>query len=255
MIRGIQIGRGLVDKTFKTRSYWTALIASFFITTTLLNFVPFFGAPQTTFVGAFLGSLPWQVEFFILFSFIDSTIMVTMKMDFFHRNTLRWSSFRRPLTVAYVVSDFFLFTSTNYAYSGGPPGWLVPIVYASVAVVIGPLLIGVPILLIGARRTPDRTMKRFVTLLGLTMLLYVLFGLVLGEISPSVSQATSILGPVAAFVFYKAVMSLSPVGRIESSFTTSSLPSVKGARLPLQSRRQRTLVSLFGSRSNRSVIH
>ena len=216
MFRGIQIGRGLIDRTFKSRAYWTALIAFLFVLTSTLNYAPLFGGSQPTLLGAFIGSLPWQFEFFVLFAFIDSTIMVTIRMDFFHRNTIKWASFHRPLIAAFIVSDVYAFTITNYSpYAGGAPAWIVALFWVAIAVVLVPVMVGIPVLLIGARRTPDRTMRRFIVLLGITLVLYVLIGIVLQGVFPSLGQAGNLLSPVGAYVFYKTVMSLSPVGRIE----------------------------------------
>jgi hypothetical protein len=215
-IRGIQIGRSLVDRTFKNRAYWGSLLvlyAAFFQAQfSLFNFRPGF-APS--YLYAFLYSLDWDFLFILIFVFIDSTIMVTMRMDFFHRNTLRWASIRKALIPLYIVGILIQGTYYNSPNQANFPGWALALVVVMDAIAFGSLALAVPVLLVGARRTPDRTFRRFVTLLGLALLSYFAFNAIPGLISPAASQYGSILSPIFAYLSYMTVMSLSPVGRVE----------------------------------------
>jgi hypothetical protein len=69
-----------------------------------------------------------------------------------------------------------------------------------------------------ARRTYDRTMKRFVKMLGFAILSYVLFltlFIPLDAVYPQLGDVVTVyIAIVAAYFFYKAAMSLSFVGRI-----------------------------------------
>jgi hypothetical protein len=83
-------------------------------------------------------------------------------------------------------------------------------------------------LVVGARRTPDRTMRRFVRMLGLAIICMVLFFTVWIPFAPfslTVQDLGSLISecfiPAAAYFLYLAVMSLSSVGRVEEVATTS----------------------------------
>ena len=236
--RGIQIGRHLVNPTFRNRAFWASGVMLFVVVVSGgLNQVPYFAVTSAPFdvVHAVLSSLPWMIEFILLFLFVGSTITVTMEMDFFHRDTLHWRSLRRPLTVAYLAVTAYGFPVTAYNFPAAVPIWAI----AGEVVIF---LVGFPILgyavvalLIGARRTPDRTMKSFVAYLGAGLLILVA-GLVVtstvGSPGGIVGLLTNLPSLIPAYLFYRAIMALSPIGKIEREEDVSLSQAVR--RLPRQ---------------------
>jgi len=85
---------------------------------------------------------------------------------------------------------------------------------------------GTATLIVAARRSQDRTMKRFIRMLGLSLLGLVLFFTVwipIDYFAPGVGDFLSEFGFVmAAYYLYKAVMSLSLLGRIEELESSTS---------------------------------
>jgi hypothetical protein len=77
--------------------------------------------------------------------------------------------------------------------------------------------------IIGARRTPDRTMRRHVMLLGLTVILFIL-SQTIGPYTSTVSidLLSDLLSVVTPSVLYFAVMALSPIGRVEKEVGATS---------------------------------
>ncbi len=218
-IRGIQIGRGLVDRTFKNRAYWSSLVvlysAAFQTQFSLFNLRP---GLAPSYLSAFFYSLDWDFLYIIFFLFIDSTIMVTMRMDFFHRNTLRWASIRKALVPLYIVAILVQGTYYNLPNQANIPVWALALIVVMDAIFIGSFVLAIPVLLIGARRTPDRTFRRFVTLLGLALASSLAVTFI-----PAPGSYPSILAPISAYLLYKMVMSLSPIGRVEKGVGATRL--------------------------------
>ncbi len=151
--------------------------------------------------------------------FIDVTILAAMELDFFHRNTMRWREIRLPLyIIAFAVGVIFLLPG-DY----NPPAELIifvvyPIIFGGIPLVLGYSIIT---LIVASRRTPDRTIKRHVRLLGFALACY---ALVLGVaiftsfiFSPSDIPTTLLdfLGILGSYLIYRAVMSLSPTSHME----------------------------------------
>jgi uncharacterized membrane protein YccF (DUF307 family) len=86
-------------------------------------------------------------------------------------------------------------------------------------------------LVVGARRTPERSMRRFVRMASLALICMLLFFTVWIPFQPfSVTVAdlgnliSDLFIPVAGYFLYLAVMSLSPVGRVEKEVGPASKP-------------------------------
>lgn len=183
---------------------------AFFLFGTVTGFVPFLGV--VSFV-LFLAAL------IVLLVFIDGTMLAAMEIDFFHRNTLHWRQVRVPFFIVWLVSVPLGFLDP------GPPFWAT-IFVVQFLIVLGLILgFSVAALVAAARRTPDRTLKRHVRLLGVSLALFVSTFLITSTFPfPSV-LAGYLLGPVSVFFLYLAVMSLSPVRKIEKE-VVSAVPTV-----------------------------
>jgi hypothetical protein len=209
--RALTIGRVLVRGAYRNRALWTAgtviALILFTISTTLPS-----NSPLLAF--SFLAIM------LILLAFVDSSIKVAQDTDFFHRSPLGWQRVRKPLYVIVIglaVLDglfAYLEPSNNSLLMAGEAVWFLAgagsIAFASAA------------LLVGARRTPDISMRRFVSTLGLAIVCMVIFFTIWIPFQPfsvTVQDLGNLVSelfiPAAAYFLYQAVMALSPVGHIE----------------------------------------
>jgi hypothetical protein len=157
----------------------------------------------------------YEVSYFALILFvlavIDSTILVTLDMDFFHRNTLRWRQIRYIAYTIYLADIAILFLVTMNLIPQFQQGGI--IVIGSFYVV---LAYAVATLLIGARRTPDKPLKRFVELAGILLLGFIINTLINNyTYIDAVDVFNDFLGVSIAYVTYLMVMSLSPTGKVD----------------------------------------
>ena len=218
--RGISIGRAMVDSVYKKRAFWMAASTGFlFAALATTNFLPqsAVGSIGPQFVVAPL----YYVAFLTIFAFVDRSILATMEEDFFHRDTLSWREVRRPLFSAWLVFGFYSTVIYNWYQSiyAVTPVWMGVIDFFSNAIVFAGLGYLGAALMVGARRTPDRTMKKFVRDFGLFLISFAI-GAILGSIGPFdfgwiVQLAGSAFLAIAFFCLYLTVMSLSPLGKID----------------------------------------
>jgi hypothetical protein len=206
--RGVQIGRTLVSRVYRNRAIW---IAGVCLAQAVQSQVP---------DSWMIGGLPvFELAYFVLitliFVFIDSTIMVTLELDFFHRNTLRW---RRGRFVAYPALIGTLVagaTATALGYSLDSP-----------LLLLFPVTFGYAVgaLIIGSRRTPDRTLRRHIILLGFVVIIFVTTTFMFNFTSiVSVDLLDDFLTLLTAYLLYRAVMTLSPLGRVEKELALTSM--------------------------------
>ncbi|HEY6283595.1 MAG TPA: hypothetical protein VIW22_06690, partial [Nitrososphaerales archaeon] len=176
----------------------------------------------------------------VLVLFVDSSIRAAQETDFFHRDTLHWRTFGRP-AVAIVFSSgviLSLIFFTSPPFSDSSPLWVV-IGTLQYFVVLGVVLtIAAGSLIVAARRTEDRTMRRFVRMLGFSLLGYILFFTIwipLGYFGTNVENVGSDLFIlVASYFLYQSVMSLSPLGRIDHSELISLAASASSTGIETQ---------------------
>jgi hypothetical protein len=226
--RAVTIGRALVSRVYRNRAFWTAAVMIAFILTNFLDLTSLSSAIAVNTLGDILGTLPYIAETLLLFAFIDGTILVGMEMDFFHRDTLKWRRGRKPLYAAFVVSlavVFFVFSLPN-PYS--LPFLAVASVYAGLAAIFAIFGFSAATIIVVSRRTPDRTMKMFLRFLGFALGVFVVDNVISVAGGDAVTLLDDLLSVVAAYLVYRAVMFLSPLGRLDKEPATSSRP-VKGA--------------------------
>ena len=207
--RSLTIGKSLVTRVYRTRAYWLAVLMMIFA---VVNADVFSSA-----IASDISYWGFFVFLFALLFFIDSNVVVAREIDFFHRDILRWHKVRIPMFVAIVASSAIAIVASADITA--------PVSLSGVAILVYFTLIGAALAYSGAvmfviaRTSYDRTMKRFVKMLGFAVLFYVLFvtiWLPLDFIYPNLGDVvTDFIAIGTAYFFYKAAMSLSFVGRIE----------------------------------------
>jgi hypothetical protein len=208
--RSLAIGKSLVAGVYRTRAYWLAVL--------MIIYAAFVFVPTSSAIGSDIDDILFFTFLLALLIFIDSNVTVAREIDFFHRDVLHWRAARMPLFAIIVAGTAIGIWATVVVTNSTS-------FLASVALVWYIALLGVAFtysgaaMLVIARRTYDRTMKKFVKMLGFAILSYVLFltlFIPLDFIYPNLGDVvTDFIGIAAAYFFYRAVMSLSPLGHIE----------------------------------------
>ncbi len=204
-IKAVEIGRVLVSPVFRRRAFWIAAVGVFLLSVLLVGDVPYLAASGVSFI-LFLALI------LVIFAFVDSTVLVALETDFFHRNTLRWKQVRWP-SYAIVLALFpSILVYIVFGSSANPPAWVsdqINLIGAAVAAVI---VYSVVALIVASRRTPDMTLRRHLKLLSLAV---ACLAIAVANAFTISLDLYAIPAVVAAFFLYRAVMSLSPMSRIE----------------------------------------
>ena len=212
-VRGYQIGRFFVNRTYRRRAFWGSALMFVIMFGTSLNLVTL---PNTT-AADIAGTIPFSVIVLFLMAFLDQGIYVAMDGDIFHREILRWGSARRVvypvLILSVVISDF-----AGALGATSPSASASPLVQAAAIQIDAfvPLLFAYAVvaLLIGGRRTADRTMKRHIRFLGAGFLCFIASFPFFASTDIGSLFANTLIIFANAFL-YLAVMSLSSVGKVE----------------------------------------
>ncbi len=214
--RAFELGRVLIRGVYRNRAYWTGATALALVLFTLAaDFLP----PSNP-----LSPLAFPLIAIVLLVFIDSSVKVARDTDFFHRSTLGWERRRKAFPVllaaslAVAVLDVYFFGTTSYTSTVlGALG-----VFQVFAVLAAVFSWGAAALIVGARRSPDRSLRRFASMLGRVVASFVLFLTVWIPFAPFSLTVQDLGGTISIFCatvgtyyLYQAVMSLSPVGRVE----------------------------------------
>jgi hypothetical protein len=209
--RSLTIAKSLVTRVYRTRAYWLGVLMIIFAALNLL--------PTTSALGSDISDILFFVFLLALLIFIDSNVAVAREIDFFHRDILHWHALRIPLFASMVAGTAIgivgTIASTNSALSS-----VVGLALLGYFIFLGVVFTysGAAMLVV-ARRSYDRTMKKFVKMLGIAILCFVLFltlFIPLDAIYPNLGDVvTDFIAIAAAYFFYNAAMSLSPIGRIE----------------------------------------
>ena len=213
--KAVGIGRGLVNRIYRVRAYWTAALVIFAVVQIFIFRGGFLVDGQPLYLMSF------YIFFLVMLVFIDSTVLATLEMDFFHRNTLRWKRTHLLVYLGYFV-DFGVILTLGLA-SGSPwyeVRWPLGNTLAQsafgVALLIAILGYSAAALAVGARRTPDRPMRRFLKLTSFLVVMLIAITTTFDYISNPVADLTlDALDVVAFYVGYLMVMSLSPTARLE----------------------------------------
>jgi hypothetical protein len=219
--RGAELGSALTSRVYRSRAFW---IAALCVMIALQSQIP--DSWET-------GGLPiFELTFFLMISvffvFIDTTVSVALDTDFFHRNSLRWRQARfvaYPIVIGWVV----IFLAVTYL-SGltSPPAWVSAIQNGPEGVLfIAAILYSILALVIGARRSPDKTLGRHILLLATFFAIFIATTLMFNYTSIlPVDLLSDLLTVIGSYVLYRAVMTLSPLGHIEKEVSAASKPSL-----------------------------
>jgi hypothetical protein len=174
--RALEMRRGFVDVTYRARALWSALFMSVIAIANAENFIPF---PNNQ-LWNIVNFIPFLAIVGFAFAFVDKTVLVAIRSDFFHRDILRWSKLRVPVGSVLAGSTCFIFSgvvltsqpATSSANS-------IVNLFSGIAffqfsfVAAGVLGFGAVALVIGARRTSDRILRKHIRLLGFSVTSFV----------------------------------------------------------------------------------
>ena len=220
LYRAIEFDRVLVGATYKGRAKWTAIfLASVaFLLVDSTGEIPYLSSDQ--------GNTGFALITLALPLFINGNVRAAQETDFFHRDTLHWRALWKANVAALVcilaigVSVILLSGYVPGTLSTSSTSWGPALASLYFFVLIIESIYGTVTLIVAARRSQDRTMGRFVRMLGLSLLGLVLFFTVwipIDYFAPGVGDFLSYFGFVmAAYYLYRAVMSLSPLGKTEN---------------------------------------
>jgi hypothetical protein len=212
--RAVTIGRALVNRVHQNRAYVTAIFAIIAVAGQL---VP----------SSWVVVIPIYNFFFaIIFVLVDTTILVSLDTDFFHRNTLRWRQVRLVAYLIIVAIEIGAFVTNylpNFLYT------LVGEIYLAAVIALGTFVSVYSTLtaIVSARRSSDIPLRRFMEYTGILLLLYLVNTLIYVLVTEAIAPFLLI---VFGYVTYQMAMSLSPVGKIQKGVEATT-PS-QGSRHP-----------------------
>jgi hypothetical protein len=215
--RAVEIGRVLVKGAYRSRAFWSSAVMIIIVISNLAGVLP---VPFPVFL------IPILI---VILAFVDSSIRVAQEMDFFHRSALGWQGVRKPLYVILLLSSVIFVWALLFTSLDTLPAQLGASQFFAVVAIL--FSYSAAALIVGARRTPDRTMRRFVRMLGLaivSMVLYLTIWIPFAPFSTTVQDLGNMISyfftVAAAYFLYHAVMSLSTLGRVEKEVIATSKP-------------------------------
>ncbi len=221
--RAFGIGRALMRGVYRNRAYWigaTAIDLIFFVA--VADFFP---------TASPLQPIAFLVTFVVLIAFVDTSIGVAREADFFHRSIRGWERVRKPFAALLLASSAVALGTILAVGANTYLNTLVGVLGFFQLFAVAALIFswGAVALTTGARRSADRTLRRFARMLGLTVVCFVLFITVWIPFAPFSVTVQALGSTISDFCFvvgtyflYLAVMSLSPVGRVEKESGPSS---------------------------------
>jgi hypothetical protein len=222
--RAVEMRRVFVSPVYRSRAAWSAFLMLIILISFLSSYIPIPSTGPLSIITA----LPFIPILLTFFAYADRSVLVAMNTDFFHRNTLGWFRVRLPASlvlVAGLVAIIILFLITP-----AQPLWVVVVTNSLFLTVGAVLAYATAALIVGARRSADRTLRKSILFLGLALSTLVLDLVLLTPLTPGtlpfviVSQGTALVG---IYLIYRSVMSLSPG------------PCREGCRCDRQARRER----------------
>ena len=206
--RSLTISKSLVTRVYRTRAYWLAVL--------MIIYAAFSLVPTTSAIESDISDILFFMFLFALLIFIDSNVAVGREIDFFHKDILHWHTVRVPLFAAIIggTAVAILAIVESFGSSSGI-GFFVYFAILGVAFTYS----GAAMLVISSPEFTTEQSKKFVRMLGFAIVSYVLFltlFIPLDAIYPSLGDVvTGFITIAAAYFFYRAAMSLSPISRIQ----------------------------------------
>lgn len=221
--RALQMRGAFVNQAYRSRATWSV----FLMLIILILFASFYATIPSFGILAVIGVLPFLATLLTFFAYADRSVLVAMETDFFHRNTLAWVRLRKPAylifmacIVVVIISAVFISTTAEQT------PLLADIGTFTIGVVIpGLLAYSAAALIVGAKRSSDRTLRRSILLFGLALATLVLNLVLTNPLTQGtlpfvvVNDGTALVG---IYLIYRSVMSLSPLGRVEKNAAQTS---------------------------------
>lgn len=219
--RALEMRRGFVRGAYRSRATWSTFLMVVIITSQVANYSPDSG------ILSLLGIVPFVALLVVIFAYADRSVLVAIDTDFFHRDTLAYHRVRWPAAIAFAAS-FIVVAGGGVILSPAQQSSVLgeilnDLFYVALVGILGYLTAA---LIVGARRSADRTLRRSILLLGLALSTLVFSIVVTNPLTPNslpyviVNQGTGIIG---IYLIYRSVMSLSPLGRVEKNVVGTSL--------------------------------
>jgi hypothetical protein len=227
--RALQMRGAFVNPAYRSRATGSVFLMLLLLITFLTIYAPF---PSSGALSV-IGFLPFLAVILTFFVYADRSVLVAIETDFFHRNTLRWFQVRWPAGLALVAAVALLVLTIVFlpAFNGFPPpdypvlGLVAFFMFLAVIPLV--LAYSTAALIVGARRSSDKTLRRSILLLGLALSTLVLDLVLTSPFTQGtlpyvvVSNGTAVVG---IYLIYRSVMSLSPLGRVEKEAAQNSKP-------------------------------
>jgi hypothetical protein len=213
------IRRATVGHIYRNQALWLGVLSVIVLTATI---------PTPTTEGAVvivLINLPVIALALVLFSFVDATVPVARRSDPLLRDILHWGKVRvfawGALILAEIWGAYGQVTSNNTGSN---------VVFGLLLLVV----IGVPPMLIGARRSMDPILRGSLKWFGLSLL--TLLGLLLvtlAEVAANLPSAEplnysqipyNLVALLFGYALYRSARSLAPINRLQADETETSPP-------------------------------
>jgi hypothetical protein len=228
--RSVQMERAFVDRVYKSKALWSAALMVSILLSTVSTLVPI----PTTGFWSLIGALPLLLVVVVSYAFVDRTILVAVRSDFFHRNVIGWMKFRVPgyfLVFAGALAG--ILAGTLVSNASATPLWAT--LASDAFIIVVPLTLGYAAVavVVSARRTADRTLKRHILLLGISLACFAaILALFAAPTTDFFVLLTDALNVASLYVLYRAVMKLTSLGRVPRDIGQASpgvpVPAVHG---------------------------
>ncbi len=213
--RAVQIGQAFVNRVYRSLANLYALFVITGLVDITIVYFPFF--PNAS-VASISIAFSRTALGFVTVGFIDRIALVANETDFFHRDSLHWRRIRNPSIIAFFATVVAFVIALTVFVPSSTPNPLVLLVEVPIAL----LFFGfggyfIALVAVSARRTPDAVLRKNLRLLGFA-LVFLIAGIPFqGKSLLPLPIAHDLLALLGGYVFYRAVMSLSPVGRTQTS--------------------------------------
>jgi hypothetical protein len=207
--RAIQLGRAFVNRVYRSLANLFALVAITLLAAIVVIYPQIFYNAYNISITI---TLTRDAYLIVLVGFFDRIALAAKETDFFHRDSLHWRSIRKPLYAAGFGFGFIYVIISNFVPPGTPGELVLAIeiaLFMFATIWVGYL---VALLFVSARRTYDMTLKRTIRLLALSAILS--FAAAPFNSVVEILIVHDVFTLLGAYVFYRAVMSLSPIGRV-----------------------------------------
>jgi hypothetical protein len=231
--RALQMRRAFVNPAFRSRATWSVFLMLVILMGFLGSYIP---VPSSGVLSIF-GFLPFIVLLLLIFAYADKSVLVAIETDFFHRDTLGWRRVRWPVALVFVASLSAAIIFGNPP--AGAPFWEFVVGYVLwLVATAGVLSYLTAALIVGARRSSDRALRRSILLFGVALSTLVFSMVATTPFDQGtlpyviINQGTGVVG---IYLVYRSVMSLSPLSRVEKEVVATSKPGEGAAILPIRS--------------------